>query len=102
MSNLNTAELEYMGRTLADSVVKRVSPATRLAGLSAGEVVPYFKAEEVVPYLKVEDRLSGLSAKDRLSGLSAEEMVPYLKLEDIWATLPEERRQKLMELDRAN
>ena len=80
MSNLNTAELEYMGRILGDSVVKRVGPASRLAGLST------------------EDRLSGLSVKDRLSGLSAEEMVPYLKLEDIWATLPEERRQKLMEL----
>lgn len=111
MSNLNTAELEYMGRTLADSVVKRVSPASRLAGLSAGEVVPHFKAEEVVPYLKVEDRLSGLSAKDRLSGLSAddrlsglsvEEVMPHFKLEDIWAGLSPEERLKLMELGRVN
>ena len=75
MINLNTAELEHMGRVLGDSVVKRASPATRLAGLSA---------------------------KDRLSGLSVEEVMPHFKLEDIWAGLSPEKRQKLMELGRAN
>lgn len=75
MINLNTAELERMGRALGDSVVKRASLATRL---------------------------DGLSAEDRLSGLSAEEVVPHLKVEDIWASLSPEERQKLMELGRAN
>ncbi len=75
MSNLNTAELEYMGRILGDSFVKRVSPAARLAGLSA---------------------------EDRLSGLSADEVMPHFKAEDIWASISPEERQKLMELGRAN
>lgn len=75
MINLNTAELEHMGRVLGTGFLKRFSPADRLSGLSAEEVVPYFKAEEVVP---------------------------YFKLEDIWASLSAEERQKLMELGRAN
>ncbi len=69
--NFNEADIKYMSDAFGDSILKRISLATRLAGLSAEEVVSYFKAEEVVPHFRVEN---------------------------IWASLSPEEKQKLMEL----